>query len=88
MSNWYGDFMAKQEYEKEMHQLYSGYKYQSRIWQERAERMKALAASRLELLRQANEWIDELMEQLEGVDMPTGLSDFLDELAEELGDDK
>ena len=46
-----------------------------------------VAASRLKLLRRANVWIDELMKQLEGVDMPIALSDFLDELAKELGDD-
>ena len=63
----------------------------SRKWsvlEERADLAEVLAASRLEFLKQAKAWIDELMEQLEGVDMPIGLSNFLDELAEELGDDK
>ena len=61
MTDWYKDLTANQEYESEMHQLYSEYKFQSRIWQERAERMKALAASRKELLRESEEAIKELL---------------------------
>jgi len=61
----------------------------SRKWnilEERAEKAEALAVSRLELLMQGKAWIDELMKQLEGVDLPIGLSDFLGELVEELSD--
>ena len=50
------------------------------------EDLLGTSTNRLNLLTQASAWIDELMEQLEGVDMPIGLSNFLDELAEELGD--
>ena len=90
MSDWYIDITANLEYEKEMHACYSEWKLQSRIWQERAERMKALAASRLELLS-ILEWT---------IDVETGLRfcprcgeweenghDDDCELAKELGDD-
>ena len=51
------------------------------------EDLLGTATNRLNLLTQASAWINELMEQLEGVNIPLGLSDFLEELAEELGDE-
>ena len=53
---------------------------------DRWSKMQAESDRQLQLLEQASARIDELMQQLEGVDMPIGLSDFLDEVEKELGD--
>ena len=87
MSEWYEDNTANTEHELEIMDLYSGYKQTSLTWQERAERMKALAASRLEMLREMHEVI-----VAEPLECPVcGVSgcrdDGLCKLADELGDD-
>ena len=73
MSDWYKDITANLEYEKEMQERYSEWKLTSKIWQERAERMKALAAQRKELLRKMYKYYPHLKP--------------LEMLDEELGDD-
>ena len=74
MTNWYKDETANRAYEKQMHERYSECKLTSKIWQERAERMKALTASRSELLRRASEFLE--------INNPV-----LKEIKKELGDD-
>lgn len=51
------------------------------------EDLQGTSTNRLNLLMQASAWINELVEQLEGVDIPLGLNDFLEELTEALGDE-
>ena len=90
MIDWYKDITANLEYEKEMQERYSDYKLSAKIWQERAERMKVLAAKRKELLRRANQYLshqDDCALRYNDQVCDCRLSKLRLEIAEELGDD-
>ena len=50
------------------------------------DELQATADRRLEMLRMARSWIEELTDQLEGVDMPIELDNFRTSLEKELSD--
>ena len=68
MSDWYKDGTANLEYETGVMERYSGYKQTSRIWQERAERMKEIAAHQTRFTKQASEDADKRLELLKQLD--------------------
>ena len=83
MSDWYKDETVNLEYEKQMQERYSDYKLSAKIWQERAERMKALAAKRKELLRRVAKLVDPVAHELGECED----CDLMREVIKELGDE-